>query len=81
MKYCVFVAEQYDNGMFNKARVMNAAFVDITKRIGEYMTFDCFIFHDVDMLLENDNNLYKCGNVPKHMSTGLSKLLRHKINA
>ena len=32
--------------------------------------WDCFIFHDVDLLPENDNNIYKCSDNPKHMSTG-----------
>jgi len=31
--------------------------------------YDCFVFHDVDQILENDRNLYKCGNKPKHLST------------
>jgi len=66
LRYCIFVAEQYDDGVFNKARIMNAAFVYITK----LYDFDCFIFHDVDMLLENDLNVYRCGKFPKHLSPG-----------
>jgi hypothetical protein len=32
--------------------------------------FDCFIFHDVDLLPENDGNLYTCpeDGFPRHMS-------------
>ena len=30
--------------------------------------FDCFIFHDVDLLLENDNAIYHCEETPLHYS-------------
>ena len=35
-------------------------------KLGE---FDCFIFHDVDLILENDKGLYHCKpNNPQHFS-------------
>ena len=30
--------------------------------------FDCFIFHDVDLLIENDNAIYHCDRTPLHYS-------------
>ena len=33
--------------------------------------WDCFIFHDVDLLPENEHNIYSCPSRPRHMSTGL----------
>ena len=36
--------------------------------------FDCYIFHDVDMLPENDLNLYFCdSNNPKHIGSYVDK--------
>lgn len=35
--------------------------------------FDCFIFHDVDLLPEDDRNLYTCPEQPRHMSVAVDK--------
>ena len=32
--------------------------------------WDCYIFHDVDLLPEDDRNLYTCPETPRHMSVG-----------
>ena len=53
----VVVAEQNDNDEFNKAQLMNSAFKYVTKH---YPEFDCFAFHDVDTLSEDDRALYRC---------------------
>ena len=62
---------------------MNAAFEEITSNYKTYghpldldhqktlQPFDCFVFHDVDMLMENDHNLYMCQENPVHLSPGL----------
>ena len=33
----------------------------------------CFIFHDVDLVPENDRNLYTCPEMPRHMSAAVDK--------
>ena len=58
---------QFDEGQFNKAMIMNAGFKEVMK----IDTYDCIIFHDVDMIPENDNNFYRCGDNPKHLSPGM----------
>uniref|UniRef100_A0A915HUY8 Beta-1,4-N-acetylgalactosaminyltransferase n=1 Tax=Romanomermis culicivorax TaxID=13658 RepID=A0A915HUY8_ROMCU len=70
-EYRVFVAEQYKNLTYNKALLMNYAFTVINEA---YPSFDCFIFHDVDLLPEDDTNLYECGHNPKHMSPSVDTL-------
>ena len=39
---------------------MNAGFLYVSDRYPDQ--FDCFIFHDVDLLLENELGLYKCSS-------------------
>ena len=48
---------------------MNIGFMEASKDGG----YSCYIFHDVDLLPENDNNLYVCGRMPKHMAVGMDK--------
>ncbi|KAK2180296.1 hypothetical protein NP493_448g04068 [Ridgeia piscesae] len=67
--YRIFVVEQAAPDVFNKAAMMNVAFTEVSKRYD----VDCFIFHDVDMLLENDNNIYQCGIRPRHLATQIDK--------
>ena len=49
---------------------MNAAFVEFSAR----SRFDCFIFHDVDLVPEDDRNVYSCGVQPLHLSVGVDQL-------
>ena len=37
-------------------------------------TFDCFFFHDVDLLPESDYNLYRCPEHPRHMSAAVDTM-------
>jgi hypothetical protein len=52
---------------------MNVAFNQISKI--QTSVFDCFIFHDVDMIPENDYNVYECDrNGPRHLSPAVDEL-------
>ncbi len=35
--------------------------------------FDCVVFHDVDLLPEDDRLLYRCDETPKHFSVAIDK--------
>ena len=35
--------------------------------------FDCVVFHDVDLLPEDDRLLYRCTQLPKHLSVAIDK--------
>jgi hypothetical protein len=36
--------------------------------------FGCFIFHDVDLIPENDFNIYECYSQPRHLSPAVDEL-------
>ncbi|RLU21172.1 hypothetical protein DMN91_005545 [Ooceraea biroi] len=67
--YQIFVIEQEGTGTFNRAMLMNVGYVEALKE----RIFDCFIFHDVDLLPEDDRNLYTCPEQPRHMSVAVDK--------
>jgi hypothetical protein len=58
------------DGPFNRAMLMNVGFVEALK----LYSYDCFIFHDVDLLPEDDRNLYTCPEQPRHMSVAVDVL-------
>ncbi|XP_015596917.1 beta-1,4-N-acetylgalactosaminyltransferase bre-4 [Cephus cinctus] len=69
INYQIFVVEQEGNGQFNRAMLMNVGYTEALKE----RLFDCFIFHDVDLLPEDDRNLYTCPEQPRHMSVAVDK--------
>lgn len=49
---------------------MNAAFMEVAK----LDRFDCFIFHDVDLLPEDERIIYTCDNAGiKHLAYALEE--------
>ncbi|CAD6197215.1 unnamed protein product [Caenorhabditis auriculariae] len=74
------VTEQYGNDLFNKGRIMNAAFV-----FAEKLGVDCVVFHDVDMFPQDDRNPYSCPPQPRHLGafcqqSGLSIMDYRTVN-
>jgi hypothetical protein len=65
--YGIFVVEQSSDGSFNRAKLFNIGFVEALK----LYDWDCFIFHDVDLLPMDDRNLYSCPTQPRHMSVAV----------
>ncbi|KAI7797879.1 hypothetical protein IRJ41_020748 [Triplophysa rosa] len=51
---------------FNRAKLLNVGYL---KALKDY-NWDCFIHHDVDLIPENDQNLYVCEEQPKHPAVG-----------
>ncbi len=47
--------------------LMNIGFVEA----GRLYDNQCYIFHDVDLLPEDDRNLYYCPSQPTHMSAAV----------
>jgi hypothetical protein len=50
LSYTVFVVEQVNEAPFNKGILMNAAFREIMITNTTKFTFDCLVFHDVDLI-------------------------------
>ena len=47
--------------------LLNVGFVEALK----LYNYDCFIFHDVDHIPENDRNYYGCTGMPRHFTEQL----------
>ncbi len=61
--------QKVGNGKFNRAKLMNIGFLEALKQYD----YQCFIFHDVDLIPEDDRNLYTCPEQPRHMSVAIDK--------
>ncbi|TPP56476.1 N-acetyllactosaminide 3-alpha-galactosyltransferase [Fasciola gigantica] len=70
LMYTIIVVEQLGSSRFNRASLFNVGFRE-SSRIAE---FDCFIFHDVDLLPEDDRLPYRCGKEPIHLSVSVDAL-------
>ncbi|XP_056603215.1 beta-1,4-galactosyltransferase 4 [Triplophysa dalaica] len=66
LHYAIYVIHQAGDVTFNRAKLLNVGYLEALK---DY-NWDCFIFHDVDLIPENDENLYVCEEQPKHLVVG-----------
>ncbi|XP_076373802.1 beta-1,4-N-acetylgalactosaminyltransferase bre-4-like isoform X2 [Tachypleus tridentatus] len=69
INYKIYVVEQYGNGTFNKGVLMNAGVRESLKEAA----YHCYVFHDVDMIPEDDRNMYSCPQFPRHLSVAVDK--------
>lgn len=74
LDYTIYILEQNKRGPFNRAMLMNVGFVEALKD----RDYDCFIFHDIDLLPEDDRNLYTCPQQPRHMSVAVD-IFKYKL--
>lgn len=77
--YQIYIIEQTFDAEFNRGKLFNVGYREATMR----SLAGCFIFHDVDLMPENINNIYGCTGCPRHMSTSINvfnyKLPYHTI--
>jgi beta-1,4-galactosyltransferase 1 len=67
--YGIYLVEPWHNLTFNKGISMNAGYLEALKQDD----YDCFIFHDVDMVPENPANYYGCNKIsPKLLAVAIS---------
>lgn len=69
-EYVIYVVEQNGDYKFNRAKLFNVGFVEAMKQYD----FDCFIFHDVDLIPEDDRNIYRCSEQPRHLSVAINTM-------
>lgn len=67
IEYRIFIIEQTNGKPFNRAALMNIGYLEALK----LFSWDCFIFHDVDLLPLDDRNFYTCPRQPRHMSVAI----------
>ncbi|XP_008307071.1 beta-1,4-galactosyltransferase 3-like [Cynoglossus semilaevis] len=69
LNYGIYVINQAGNYSFNRAKLMNVGFWEAMLE----ETWDCVFFHDVDLIPEDDRNIYICDDNPKHASIAVNK--------
>lgn len=69
LDYGIYVIDQALPGRFNRAMLMNIGFVEAMKR----HDYQCAVFHDVDLIPEDDRNIYSCPQQPRHLSASIDK--------
>ncbi|KAL9958834.1 hypothetical protein ACROYT_G035902 [Oculina patagonica] len=69
LDYRIIVVEQAGDTIFNRAILFNIGFKEAMK-LDQY---ECFIFHDVDLIPEDDRNEYSCPTSPRHLSVAVDK--------
>ncbi|XP_072143297.1 beta-1,4-N-acetylgalactosaminyltransferase bre-4-like isoform X2 [Dermacentor andersoni] len=58
-----------DNKEFNRAKLLNIGFVESTA----LYDYQCFVFHDIDLVPVDDRNVYTCPQQPRHMSVRIDE--------
>lgn len=71
LEYGIYIAEPVEKITFNRGLLMNIGYKEAIKDSDKW---DCFVFHDVDLLPEDERNIYSCPETPRHMSSAVSTL-------
>ncbi|XP_066555242.1 beta-1,4-galactosyltransferase 3 isoform X2 [Amia ocellicauda] len=70
LHYRIYVIHQAGDQIFNRAKLLN---VGVREALRDE-DWDCLFLHDVDLIPENDYNLYVCDDTyPKHFSSAINK--------
>lgn len=73
--YRIFLIEQTGDTPFNRGMLMNVGVNEALK----VDHFDCFIFHDVDLIPEHDRNIYLCDNHVRHLASAIDEMRYHVV--
>lgn len=55
--------------LFNKGVCFNIGF---EQAMADY-NYDCIVFHDVDIIAEDDRNFFTCGYQPRHLAVNVEQ--------
>ncbi|XP_058386029.1 beta-1,4-galactosyltransferase 3-like isoform X1 [Diceros bicornis minor] len=69
LHYAIYVVNQVNNTAFNRGKLRNVGFWEAMQE----EDWDCVFFHDVNLLPEDDRNLYICDIFPAHVSVAIDK--------
>ncbi|XP_078391568.1 beta-1,4-galactosyltransferase 3 [Cetorhinus maximus] len=69
LNYGIYIIHQAGNNTFNRAKLLNVGFKEAMKEAD----WNCLFCHDVDLIPEDDRNLYTCETNPKHSSIAMDK--------
>lgn len=68
--FTIFVIEQSHSAAFNRGMMRNVGFEEAKKE----GPFDCFIFNDVDTIIEDDRNMFYCNPFRvRHLASSISR--------
>lgn len=70
INYKIYIVEPIEGIAFNRALLFNAGFLEAIKdEKYSKLNWNCFIFHDVDLIPEDTRNVYKCNETyPLHFA-------------
>ncbi|KAG3255745.1 beta-1,4-galactosyltransferase 3-like, transcript variant X1 [Ictidomys tridecemlineatus] len=69
LHYAIYVVNQVNNTAFNRGKLRNVGFREAMQE----ENWDCVFFHDVNLLPEDDRNIYTCDIFPAHVSVAINK--------
>lgn len=69
LNYTIYIVEQTAEKSFNKAMMLNIGY----KHAQAQGPWDCYVFHDIDCIPEDDRNLYYCSTQPRHLAVSPDK--------
>ena len=71
IEYAIYVVESAAGTVFNRGLLKNVGFIESLKDTDDH--WDCFFFHDVDVIAENRENIYHCNDsFPIHYAVSVS---------
>lgn len=75
INYGIYLIEPVENITFSRGILMNVGFLEAIKdQTYNNFQYNCFFFHDIDMIPESKQNIYRCSNtLPVHYAVAVSK--------